>query len=113
MPPERFFKARYTTNLVRIAYRLLGLASLGICNTVATTLAQIKKLRVWGDGLGKKSFGSRFRPLQGPAKTIHDCLLLSLAILGAVWSLELHSHISEKGGCCLPPGDLPLRFNAP
>jgi TRAP transporter 4TM/12TM fusion protein len=41
----------------------------------------------------KKSFGSRFRPLQGPVKTIHDGLLLSLAILGAVWSLELHSDL--------------------
>jgi len=41
----------------------------------------------------KKSFGSRFRPLQGPVKIIHDGLLLSLAILGAVWSLEIHSDL--------------------
>ncbi len=36
----------------------------------------------------KKSFGSRFRPLQGVVKPFHDGLLLSLAILGAVWSLR-------------------------
>jgi TRAP transporter 4TM/12TM fusion protein len=41
----------------------------------------------------QKSFGRRFRPLQGPAKIFHDCLLLSLAILGAVWSLEIHSDL--------------------
>lgn len=41
----------------------------------------------------KKSFGSRFRPLRGPAKLVHDGLLLSLAILGAVWSLEIHSDL--------------------
>jgi TRAP transporter 4TM/12TM fusion protein len=41
----------------------------------------------------KKSFGSRFRPLQGPVKLVHDGLLLSLAILGAVWSLEIHSDL--------------------
>ncbi|MDA0652291.1 MAG: TRAP transporter large permease subunit, partial [Proteobacteria bacterium] len=41
----------------------------------------------------QKSFGSRFRPLQGLAKLFHDGLLLSLAILGAVWSLEIHSDL--------------------
>ena len=38
----------------------------------------------------KQSFGSRFRPLRGPVKVVHEGLLLSLAILGAVWSLEIH-----------------------
>ena len=41
----------------------------------------------------QKPFGSRFRPLQGLAKIFHDCLLLSLAVLGAVWSLEIHSDL--------------------
>jgi len=41
----------------------------------------------------QKSVGSRFRPLQGPAKIFHDLLLLSLAVLGAVWSLEIHSDL--------------------
>ncbi len=38
----------------------------------------------------KRSFGSRFRPLRGPVRVFHEGLLLSLAILGAVWSLEIH-----------------------
>ena len=41
----------------------------------------------------KQSFGSRFRPLQGPVRVFHEGLLLSLAILGAVWSLEIHSDL--------------------
>ena len=41
----------------------------------------------------KQSFGSRFRPLRGLAKPFHDALLLSLALLGAVWSLEIHSDL--------------------
>ena len=40
-----------------------------------------------------KSFGSRFRPLRGPVRVLHEALLLSLAILGAVWSLEIHSDL--------------------
>ena len=38
-------------------------------------------------------FGSRFRPLRGPVRLFHETLLLSLAILGAVWSLEIHSDL--------------------
>ncbi len=41
----------------------------------------------------KQSFGTRFRPLRGPARALHEVLLLSLAILGAVWSLEIHSDL--------------------
>jgi TRAP transporter 4TM/12TM fusion protein len=41
----------------------------------------------------KQSFGSRFRPLRGPVRIFHEALLLSLAILGAVWSLEIHSDL--------------------
>jgi len=41
----------------------------------------------------EKSFGSRFRPLRGLAKLFHDGLLLALAVLGAVWSLEIHSDL--------------------
>ena len=40
-----------------------------------------------------KSFGSRFRPLSGAIKLVHDGLLLSLAVLGAVWSLEIHADL--------------------
>ena len=41
----------------------------------------------------KQSFGTRFRPLRGPVRVLHEALLLSLAILGAVWSLEIHSDL--------------------
>lgn len=40
-----------------------------------------------------KSFGSRFRPLGGALRLFHETLLVSLAILGAAWSLEIHSDL--------------------
>jgi hypothetical protein len=40
-----------------------------------------------------RSFGSRFRPLRGPVRLIHEAILLALALLGAVWSLEIHSDL--------------------
>ena len=39
-----------------------------------------------------KQFGSRFRPLTGPVRLVHEGLLLSLALLGAGWSLELNHY---------------------
>jgi len=41
----------------------------------------------------KKGFGSRFRPLQGALRGIHESLLVALAALGAVWSLEIHADL--------------------
>jgi len=40
-----------------------------------------------------KQFGSRFRPLTGPVRLVHEGLLLSLALLGAAWSLELNHYL--------------------
>jgi len=40
-----------------------------------------------------KNFGSRFRPLTGALGAFHETLLVSLAVLGAVWSLEIHSDL--------------------
>jgi hypothetical protein len=40
-----------------------------------------------------KQFGSRFRPLTGPVRLFHEGLLLSLALLGAGWSLELNHYL--------------------
>jgi TRAP transporter 4TM/12TM fusion protein len=37
--------------------------------------------------------GNRIRPLQGPVRYIHEACLISLAVLGAVWSLEIHSDL--------------------
>ncbi len=37
-----------------------------------------------------KQFGSKFRPLEGPLRLVHEGLLLSLALLGAAWSMELN-----------------------
>jgi TRAP transporter 4TM/12TM fusion protein len=41
----------------------------------------------------KKQFGSRFRPLTGPMRLVHEGLLLSLALLGAAWALELNHYL--------------------
>lgn len=41
----------------------------------------------------EKSAGRQIRRLTGPLKLIHDGLLLSLAVLGAVWSLEIHADL--------------------
>ena len=41
----------------------------------------------------EKSIGGRFRPLNRPVRAVHDILLVSLAVLGAVWSLEIHADL--------------------
>ena len=41
----------------------------------------------------QNSAGGGFRPLTGPVRIFHDFLLISLAVLGAVWSLEIHADL--------------------
>ena len=40
-----------------------------------------------------KSFGGGKRRLTAPVRVVHDLLLLSLALLGAIWSLEIHADL--------------------
>ena len=37
--------------------------------------------------------GGSARRLSGPVRIIHQAILMSLALLGAVWSLEIHSDL--------------------
>ncbi len=41
----------------------------------------------------KQQPGDRFRPLTGPIRLFHEGLLLSLALLGAAWALELNHYL--------------------
>ncbi len=41
----------------------------------------------------ERNEGGAFRPLARPVKVVHDVLLVSLALLGAVWSLEIHADL--------------------
>ena len=45
------------------------------------------------DSEQKQSFGRPMRPLRGAARLLHETLLMSLALLGAAWSLEIHSDL--------------------
>jgi TRAP transporter 4TM/12TM fusion protein len=41
----------------------------------------------------ERNAGGGFRPLARPVKVVHDALLVSLALLGAIWSLEIHADL--------------------
>ena len=41
----------------------------------------------------QKSLGRQFRPMTGALRVAHQGILISLALLGAIWSLEIHSEL--------------------